>query len=327
MNSIFPNKSAPLPLDSWSKEPVPLFALPQLSPTRKEWTISLLLFLATLLTTTFAGLVYYAGGESGEVGSSILPVFHPSLLTAGLSFSVPFLGILLAHELGHFFACRYYSISCTPPFFIPLPLNIAGTLGAFIRIRSPFPNKRALFDVGIAGPLAGFIMTLPILFFGIAQSRLIPITEMPDGISFGEPLIFRWIGAWILGYSPDKQVMIAHPATMAAWFGLLVTSLNLFPIWQLDGGHITYALFGRALQKKMSVFAAIALIFISFLGWPIPSYLVFGLLILILGGRHSLFHPPTLFDEMGLTKGRILLSYLTLTIFIISFTPVPILIT
>ena len=129
---------------------------------------------------------------------------------------------------------------------------MAGTLGAFIRIRSPFPNKKALFDVGVAGPLAGFIVTLPVLFFGIAHSRLLPITAVPEGINFGEPLIFRWIGALVLGYSPDKQVMIAHPAAMAAWFGLLATSLNLFPIWQLDGGHIAYALFGRTMQKRVS---------------------------------------------------------------------------
>jgi membrane-associated protease RseP (regulator of RpoE activity) len=296
----------------------------QSAPNRKEWIISLLLFLATLLTTTFAGLVYYASGDGETDGSILALLLHPSSLTPGLLFSIPFLSIFLAHELGHFFACRYYAIRCTPPFFIPLPLNMAGTLGAFIRIRSPFPNKRALFDVGVAGPLAGFVVILPVLFFGIAHSRLVPITMVPQGINFGEPLIFRWIGTLMLGYSPAKQVMIAHPAAMAAWFGLLATSLNLFPIWQLDGGHITYALFGRTLQKKMSVMASIALVFISFLGWPIPSYLVFALLILILGWRYRLFHPPTLSDEIALTRGRILLGYIAFVVFVVSFTPVPV---
>jgi membrane-associated protease RseP (regulator of RpoE activity) len=303
---------------------MPIFTPQQTAPGRKEWAISLLLFLATLLTTTFAGLVYYAGGEGEEISSFLLLLSRPSLLVQGLFFSIPFLGILLAHELGHFFACRYYSIRCTPPYFLPLPLNMAGTLGAFIRIRSPFPNKRALFDVGVAGPLAGFIVTLPVLFFGIAHSRLLPITTVPGAINFGEPLIFRWVGALLLGYSPHKQVILAHPAAMAAWFGLLATSLNLFPIWQLDGGHITYALLGRALQKKVSVVAAIALVSISFLGWPIPSYLLFAILILILGWRYRLFHPPTLSDEMELTKGRILIAYLALAILLVSFTPVPV---
>ena len=323
MRSIFPDKSAPSPADSWPRGSSPIFT-PQTTPGRKEWIASLLLFLATLFTTTFAGFVYYGGGDVQEIIPSPSLFSQPSLFASGLFFSIPFLSILLAHELGHFFACRYYAIRCTPPFFIPLPLNMAGTLGAFIRIRSPFPNKKALFDVGVAGPLAGFIVTLPVLFFGIAHSRLLPITAVPEGINFGEPLIFRWIGALVLGYSPDKQVMIAHPAAMAAWFGLLATSLNLFPIWQLDGGHIAYALLGRTMQKRVSVIAAIALIFISFIGWPIPSYIVFAFLILILGWRHRLLHPPTMCDEVQLTKGRILLSYLALAILAVSFTPVPV---
>jgi membrane-associated protease RseP (regulator of RpoE activity) len=301
-----------------------ILSLRQVGPSRREWALSLLLFLATLLSTTFAGLVYYTGGEGDEISSFLLLLSHPSLLVHGLFFSIPFLAILLAHELGHFFACRYYSIRCTPPYFIPLPLNMAGTLGAFIRIRSPFPNKRALFDVGVAGPLAGFIVALPVLFFGIANSRLLPIAMIPGGINFGEPLIFRWIGALMLGYSPHKQVMLGHPAAMAAWFGLLATSLNLFPIWQLDGGHITYAFLGRAFQKKISVISASVLVFISFLAWPIPSYLVFALLILILGWRNHLLHPATLSDEIGLTKGRVLIFYVALAILIVSFTPVPV---
>jgi membrane-associated protease RseP (regulator of RpoE activity) len=282
------------------------------------------LLLATLSSTTYAGLIFHSNG-GGEPDASALAVFlRPSLLMPGFLFSIPFLSILLAHELGHFFACRYYGIRCTPPFFIPLPLSMAGTLGAFIKIRSPFPHRRALFDVGIAGPLAGFAVTLPVLFFGIAHSRLIPSTTFPQGINFGEPLIFRWIGALMLGYSPAHQVMIAHPAAMAAWFGLLATSLNLFPIWQLDGGHITYAILGTSLQKKISLIAVIALVFVSLLGWPIPSYLLFAILILIMGWRHRLRHPPTLADGMGMNQARIALGYIALAVFIVSFTPVPI---
>ncbi len=242
----------------------------------------------------------------------------------GLSFSFTFLTILLAHELGHFFACKHYGIRCTPPYFIPLPFTLAGTLGAFIRIRSPFNDKRALFDVGIAGPLAGFVFVLPALFIGIANSQLIPRGNILGGYNFGEPLLFRWIGRMVLGYRPEVQDMIAHPIAMGAWFGLLATCLNLFPIWQLDGGHIAYAVFGRARQKQISIAATLALIAVSFIGWPIPSYFLFGVLLLGLGLRFRFYHPPTLFDEQELGVTRHWLGALALIILMLCFTPVPI---
>jgi membrane-associated protease RseP (regulator of RpoE activity) len=249
---------------------------------------------------------------------------HPRILLYGLPFSFTFLSILLSHELGHFFACRYYGIRCTPPYFIPVPISFAGTLGAFIRIKSPFQNKRALFDVGIAGPLAGFAFAIPSLIVGIANSRLVPKGAVQGGMYFGEPLLFRWIGKFILGYTPQSQDMMAHPIAMAAWFGLLATSLNLFPIWQLDGGHIAYAILGRETQKKLSIVGVFALIAVSFVGWPIPSYLVFGLLLLILGMRYRFYHPPTLYDADGVGTIRVVLALLALTILIVSFTPVPV---
>ncbi len=235
------------------------------------------------------------------------------------------MAILLAHELGHFFACRYYGMRCTPPFFIPLPVTIVGTLGAFIKIKSPFPNKRALFDIGVAGPIAGFLFTLPMLWIGISLSKLVPKGMLPAGdLSFGEPLILRLLGSFLLGYSPDKQEMLAHPIAMAAWIGLLVTSLNLLPIWQLDGGHIAYAVWGRLRQKKLSMVMVTALIVISFWGWPTPSYLLFAVLLLIIGMRLRFYHPPTLLDEERLGIGRNLIALAALVIFILSFIPVPI---
>ncbi len=255
----------------------------------------------------------------------ILAAFRrPSLLIHGLPFSFTFLTILLAHELGHFYACRYYGIRCTPPYFIPLPITIAGTLGAFIRIKSPFQHRRSLFDVGISGPLAGFVFVVPALFIGIAHSQLIPKASIHGAYYFGEPLIFRWVGRIMLGYRPEVQDMMAHPIAMAAWFGLLATCLNLFPIWQLDGGHIAYAILGRERQKRLSVIGTIILISVSFLGWPLPSYLVFGFLLLILGARFRFYHPPTLFDDQGLGNARLWLGILALIILILCFTPVPI---
>ncbi len=296
------------------------------APGWRDWVVPGLLFLATLLSTTFAGL-FYVLGDGGFVRMVMLSLAHPSLLLQGLPFSLTFLGILLAHELGHFFACRYYGIRCTPPYFLPLPVSIAGTLGAFIRIKSPFQHKRALFDVGIAGPLAGFAVVLPALVIGIAQSQLIPRGGLGGGLSFGEPLIFRWVGHIVLGYSPGTQDMVAHPAAMAAWFGLLATCLNLFPIWQLDGGHIAYAVLGASAQKKLSVLCAIALVLVSFAGWPVPSYLLFGVLLLVLGIRYRFYHPPTVFDDEDVGLGRRVLSVFALVILLVCFTPVPVTIT
>jgi membrane-associated protease RseP (regulator of RpoE activity) len=295
------------------------------TPSAREWTISVVLFLLTLLSTTFAGLIY-AGSDAGFVQTILAAASRPSMLIYGLPFSVTFLSILLAHELGHFFACRYYGIRCTPPYFIPVPISIAGTLGAFIRIKSSFHHKRALFDVGVAGPLAGFFFVLPALFVGIAYSRLIPKGSIPGAINFGEPLIFRWVGRLVLGYSPAHQDMLAHPIAMAAWFGLLATCLNLLPVWQLDGGHIAYAILGRDTQRKVSIIATAALILVSFVGWP-PSYLVFALLLLGFGLRFRFYHPPTLFDDEGVGPARIFIGMMALVILIISFTPVPITIT
>jgi membrane-associated protease RseP (regulator of RpoE activity) len=267
--------------------------------------------------------LFYAGLGGEFLESVVLVGTHPSFLLKGLPFSFTFLAILLAHELGHYFACRYYGIACTPPFFIPVPITFAGTLGAFIRIKSPFPSRKALFDVGIAGPLAGFAFVIPALIVGIANSQLIPRGRFP-GISFGEPLIFRWTGALVLGYSPSTQDMVAHPIAIAAWFGLLATCLNLFPIWQLDGGHVAYALLGREKQRRLSIFAILALMLTSLAGWPVPSYLLFCALLLIFGLRYRFYHPSTLQDEGDIGVGRQLLAFVAFVVLLVSFTPVPI---
>jgi membrane-associated protease RseP (regulator of RpoE activity) len=295
-------------------------------PSAREWAISVVLFLLTLISTTFAGLIY-AGGDAGFFATAFVAVSQPSILLYGLPFSLTFLAILLAHELGHFFACRYYGIRCTPPYFIPVPISIAGTLGAFIRIKSQFQHKRALFDVGVAGPLAGFMFVVPALFLGVGHSRLISKGAIQGSINFGEPLVFQWVGRLVLGYSPATQDMMAHPIAMAAWFGLLATCLNLLPIWQLDGGHIAYAILGRNAQRKLSIVATAGLILVSFVGWPIPSYLVFGLLLLGFGVRFRFYHPPTLTDAEDVGLVRTLVAILAMIILVISFTPVPITIT
>lgn len=289
----------------------------------REWVLPAFLFLATLLSTTYAGL-FYTYGDVGFLRLGTAVAAQPTLLLQGASFSFTLVVILLAHEMGHYLACRHHGIRCTPPFFIPLPVTFAGTLGAFIRIKSNFQHKRALFDVGIAGPLAGFAFVVPALVIGINRSTLVLKSSTHGGIFFGEPLLFRWLGAMLLGYSPETHDMFPHPIAMAAWFGLLVTSLNLFPIWQLDGGHISYALFGRERQKKISLAAAFALMLISFAGWPIPSYLLFATLILFLSMRSRFYHPPTVRDDEQVGPGRVALGIVIFLILVISFTPVPI---
>lgn len=285
--------------------------------------VPILLFCATFASTTFAGL-FYAGAGSDFLRTLLVAISRPGIILYGLPFSVTLITILLAHEMGHFLACRFYGIQCTPPYFIPLPISIVGTLGAFIRIKTRFQHRRALFDVGVAGPLAGFAFVVPALAIGISLSKLVPKGSAQGDISFGEPILFRWIGRAVLDYSPASQDMLAHPIAIAAWFGLLATCLNLLPIWQLDGGHVAYAVLGRERQKKLTIVSVIALILTSFAGWPIPSYLVFGMLLLILGARFRFYHPPTLSDQEELGPGRRLLALFALAILIVSFTPVPV---
>ncbi len=323
MRSAFSNQSSSPFEDSFISYTA-LPEVPQHPDLRlRDWILPIILFIATFFSTTFAG-IFYAGGDGNYLGTLVAVLMRPSLLLLGIPFSFTFLTILLAHELGHFFACRYYRIRCTPPYFLPLPISIAGTLGAFIRIKSPFQNKRALFDVGIAGPLAGFAFVLPALIVGILHSQLIPKGHLPGAINFGEPLLFKLVGKLVLGYSPATQDMIAHPIAMAAWFGLLATCLNLFPIWQLDGGHIAYAILGREVQRKLSIVSSIVLILVSFLGWPVPSYLVFGILLLVLGLRFRFYHPPTFYEAEGIGRVRLWIGVLALIILFVSFTPVPI---
>jgi membrane-associated protease RseP (regulator of RpoE activity) len=291
--------------------------------TWREWVLPAFLFLATIVSTSYAGL-FYESGDVGFVQMAFVVALHPTILLQGVPFAFTLVTILLAHEMGHYLACQHYGIRCTPPFFIPLPISYAGTLGAFIRIKSYFQHRRALFDVGIAGPLAGFAFAIPALVVGIGYSRLIPKGSIQGAISFGEPLLFRWMGKIVLGYSPDTQDMVAHPIAMAAWFGLLATSLNLLPIWQLDGGHITYAIIGRERQRRASVIASVALMLVSLIGWPIPSYLLFACLLFFIGIRSRFYHPPTLFEDEKIGTVRVILGIVALLILIVSFTPVPV---
>lgn len=240
-----------------------------------------------------------------------------ALLVAGL------MSILVAHEMGHYLAARYHGVDATLPFFIPFPipgLSLVGTLGAFIRIRSPFPNRRVLFDIGVAGPLAGFLVCLPVLWLGIGQATVKAPAEIgAGGLHLGEPLLFRWVTALVLGPIPEDASLVLGSLGLAAWFGLLVTALNLMPIGQLDGGHILYALFRERAHRlsRIGSWLAVALLYLS------PSWLLWAILVRVLG-RH---HPPTLRDDLPLGWPRTAVAVLAAAVFVVCFVPEPIVFT
>jgi membrane-associated protease RseP (regulator of RpoE activity) len=284
-------------------------------PPRRVW-LHVLLFAVTLVTTTLVGGVAFGDLPPGFKPTSFAELlFHPAVLRAGFAFSVPLLVILLAHEMGHYIACRYHRLDATLPFFLPVPFGI-GTLGAFIRIRTPLLNKRELFDVGASGPLAGFVVALPVLFAGIALSH--PVAELPKGgvMIFGEPLAFKAL-AWLVHPEvPPGGDLLLHPVGFAAWFGLLVTALNLLPFGQLDGGHITYALFGPW-QRRIAwpLLAVLAVLGFWWTGWWF-----WAVIALVMRVRH-----PWIPDEAAmLDPRRRLLGFLCIVVFVLCFTPEPI---
>jgi membrane-associated protease RseP (regulator of RpoE activity) len=234
----------------------------------------------------------------------------------GVALAVGLLSILLAHEMGHYLACVRYRVDATLPYFIPAPLvSLVGTLGAFIRIRAPIPHRRALFDIGIAGPLAGFVVTLPVLVLGILDARIEPLDPHDGGVFLGEPLLFQWTARLLLGEAPDGLTLVLGPLGLAAWFGLFVTALNLLPIGQLDGGHVTYALFRdrAAAISRLGFWACVALTYFG------PNWLIWSLLLRLLGRRH----PPTLDDRAPVGPGRRLVGLAGLVVFAVTFVPDP----
>jgi membrane-associated protease RseP (regulator of RpoE activity) len=283
------------------------------------------LFLVTCFTTLVAGffLDLQFTTDSGEeaVRRVVGLVSNPADLLAGAPFAISILTILLAHEMGHYLACRYYGINATLPYVLPAPppLMPFGTFGAVIRIKSMFGDRRQLFDVGIAGPLAGFVFILPALAVGLKLStEYESIDALESFLEFGEPLLFQWaVGLFFEG---EGVYLRLHPIGWAAWFGMLATSLNLLPIGQLDGGHIAYSLFGARGHRTVSYMTFIGLVLLSLFSWPMLGYLIFALVLLIMRFRH----PPPLFDGPALGRGRTLLAIGGLVVFILTFIPVPV---
>jgi membrane-associated protease RseP (regulator of RpoE activity) len=283
----------------------------------RRW-LHLTLFVLTIVSTTLVGFDHYLGYMS-DFGRQPVRI-SSELILHGFWYSGTILLFLGAHEFGHYLACRYYQVDASLPYFIPMPIVLTGTLGAFIRIREPIPTKRMLFDIGIAGPLAGFAVALPALFIGVALSPVVRVPENLSGFNLGEPLLFR-AATWLTwGSIPDGYSVNLHPIGFASWFGLLATALNLFPIGQLDGGHISYAVLGRRSTTVTlgSIFVAIGLTFFS-MSWLVWTFLLIAMT-LAMGPRH----PRTIDEDIPLDRTRNWMAGLALLILVLCFTPSPI---
>jgi membrane-associated protease RseP (regulator of RpoE activity) len=302
--------------------PVPVFDYQYARAPRpkfrdKRWKHVVLLLL-TIVTTTFAGAGYYLSFIS-DFGRRPVAV-HPSLIFDGLWYSIAVLAILGAHEMGHYLCCRRYNVDASLPYFIPAPLPLTGTLGAVIRIREAFPTRTILFDIGVAGPIAGFVVLLPVLFWGMALSQIVPTPRIESGLAFGEPLLFKAASWLVLGPIGQGQSLNAHPMVFAAWFGMFATALNLLPFGQLDGGHLTYATLQRhsTVISIATVLGAIDMCFFS-TGWYAMTLIMIVMLIAF-GPRH----PRVLDEQEPLGPGRIAVTIFALVMLVLCFTPIPI---
>jgi membrane-associated protease RseP (regulator of RpoE activity) len=239
--------------------------------------------------------------------------------TGGWAYSITILAILGCHEFGHYFMCRYYDVDASLPYFLPVPISLTGTLGAFIRIREPIASKRMFFDIGIAGPIAGFLVAVPALFVGVFLSRVAPI-DSGDGLWLGEPLLFKIASRLFWGPMPDGYTLVLHPIGFAAWFGMLATALNLFPFGQLDGGHISYAVLGRR-----STYVTIAMVGVAMaLSYLSMSWVAWTVLMIVMLFTFGVRHPRTYDEEEPLDRTRLLLAAFAVLMFALCFTPAPI---
>jgi membrane-associated protease RseP (regulator of RpoE activity) len=315
-------------------------------PTAKQWALHSAMFLLTVVTTTICGIVMAlpdapSGSSSGSgIGGTfwLIPWYYvqavfeilrfafaqPALLVQGLIFSGCLLAILASHESGHYLFCRYYGVDATLPFFIPQPpLLIPGTFGAFIRMKSVVPSRRALFDIGLAGPLAGFVVMIPIAVAGVLTLKHQNIPPGSPGITFNDPLLFRAIAS---AFKINLNDGVANSFYLAAWFGALVTALNLMPVGQLDGGHGTFSVFGQRVHRWIGQAAFAVVAIISVLGWfwhGSPSGLVY---IVLLAVMLRVRHPqPEQMERLG--AKRIMVAIITLIVFALCFLPFPITLT
>jgi membrane-associated protease RseP (regulator of RpoE activity) len=325
VNPQEPEQRAPAILQShdydWSRRPgsAAYYRAVRPHPSVRSLIFATGLFFLTLITCLLAGAHFaaaYAHNQTVSLDTFFetfpLAYHHPSLLLSGLPFAATLLTILLAHELGHYFACRHHHIHSTYPFFIPAP-TLIGTFGAFILIRSPIRSSRALFDVGASGPLVGFLFAIPALAYGVLHSKVIPSigTDGSADIIFGVPLALKLMTAIV---QPNAQAtdLLLHPVGRAAWVGLFATALNLLPVGQLDGGHIVRSVSPRA-HRWISLLLPLALIPLGFFvwkGWYFWAALLIGL---------RFFRMAPIYDPTPLDPDRRFGAVIALAVFLLCF--------
>lgn len=279
---------------------------------RPKWGLHWLLFIATIATTTWAG----------ALNAGVNLIQQPWRFAVGLPYSVALLAILGAHEMGHYFAARAHGISVTPPFFIPVPFAL-GTFGAFIKIKSTTPSRRALFDVAAAGPLAGLVFAIPALLIGLHYSKIIPanspLAAAQAGVDVGSSLLLAGLAKLSLGASVlHGDRLFLHPLAFAGWLGLIITALNLLPIGQLDGGHISHALFGSQYARGIGIVAIAALFFLALFVWP--GLMFWAFIVFFVAGTRDV---PAANDVTPVNLTRKALGYFTFLLMLLIITPVP----
>lgn len=277
---------------------------------RSPYRTNIILFIATLLTTTVMG--------ASMTGAN--PFTSLSGFAAGLPYSLTILTILGVHEFGHYFAARYWKVRATLPYFIPFPFSAIGTMGAVIKLKSSIPNRKALIDIGAAGPIAGFIVAVAASVIGLSMSEIVAV-QASDSVLYlplGESLLFKFLGYIIIGELPANTDIMLHPIAFAGWLGLFVTALNLIPFGQLDGGHIMFALSPRIhdLLRKIRIPLLLLMGLTFWMGWYI-----WALLLLFMGGSHP--RPDNMYTEIGMLRKAIAIT--AIIIFILCMMPAPVL--
>jgi len=272
---------------------------------RKVPFLHISLFVLTFLSTLLVGAV--------QTGADLIE--EPSKIYKGIPFSLTLMIILLSHELSHYFSSRKHGVEATLPYFIPAP-TIFGTFGAFIKMKSPIVTRKALIDIGASGPIAGFIISVIATIIGLNMSEIVSSAQAKGALNLGDSLLFSLLSRIVLGVTPSDSDILLNPVAFAGWIGLFVTSINLIPVGQLDGGHIAYALFGEKHNRLSFILIFVMGLFGLFL-WE--GWFVWAVLLLILGLRH----PPVIYWEVPLDSKRKFIGWLALVIFILTFIPTP----
>jgi membrane-associated protease RseP (regulator of RpoE activity) len=273
---------------------------------KKVPVLHIVLFVLTFSTTLLAGALQ----------KGVNPLSEPLRVVEGFPFALTLMLILLSHELSHYIASRTHHTSATLPYFIPAP-SIIGTFGAFIKMKSPIVTRKALIDIGASGPIIGFLISVAACIIGLSHSEVVALKEPGEfALGLGDSLLFTFLSKLILGATPEGHDVVLHPVAFAGWIGLFVTSLNLLPIGQLDGGHIAFALLGK-LHRVVSTALVATLAVLGFFLWG--GWTIWALLMLILG----LKHPPVMYWETHLDPKRKLVGWLALVIFVLTFIPMP----